>query len=44
LALSIHAIILSSAWSAALWEVSLTSFKGDDEDDGDDDDDAVARA
>jgi hypothetical protein len=43
LALSSHAIILSSAWPAALQEVSLTSFKGDDEDNGDDDDDAVAR-
>jgi hypothetical protein len=44
LALLSRAIILSSAWSAASWEVSLTSFKGDDEDDGDDDNDAVARA
>jgi hypothetical protein len=43
LALSSHAIILSSAWSVALQEVSSTSFEGDDEDNSDDDDDdAVA--
>jgi hypothetical protein len=44
LALSSYTIILSSAWSAALQEVSLTSFEGDNEDDGDDDSDAIARA
>jgi hypothetical protein len=44
LALSSRTIILSSAWSAALQEVSSTSFKGDDEDNGDDNNDAVVGA
>jgi hypothetical protein len=41
LALSSYTLILSSAWLAALQEVSLTSFKGDNENDGDNDDNAV---
>jgi hypothetical protein len=44
LALLSCTLILSSAWSAASWEVSSTSFEGDDSDDGDDDDDAVVGA